>query len=210
MLLDFVQEPYFTEETVEKEKGIIGQEITMYDDLPDWRLYFGAIENLFHEHPVKIDIAGTIESIDDITAEHLYECYETFYHPSNMVLFVVGAVDPEEMMAFIKKNQNTKTFKEPAEIVRKFPDEPITAAIPRRTLAMDVTKPKLSFGMKCTKTDVYGKKCSFKNLHPNLFLIFYLEGHLNSILQLMKKDLLTNPIHMFFDGKRIWICNDCI
>ena len=61
VLLDFVQEPYFTEETVEKEKGIIGQEITMYDDLPDWRLYFGAIENLFHEHPVKIDIAGTIE-----------------------------------------------------------------------------------------------------------------------------------------------------
>ena len=108
MLLDFVQEPYFTEETVEKEKGIIAQEITMYDDLPDWRLYFGTIENLFHEHPVKIDIAGTIESIDEITAEHLYECYETFYHPSNMVFFVVGAVDPEEMMEFIKKNQNDK------------------------------------------------------------------------------------------------------
>ena len=99
-LLDFVQEPYFTEQTVEKEKGIIAQEITMYDDQPDWRLYFGTIENMYHEHPVKIDIAGTVESINDITAEHLYECYETFYHPSNMVLFVVGAVDPEEMMAF--------------------------------------------------------------------------------------------------------------
>ena len=66
------------------------------------------LKTMFHEHPVKIDIAGTIESIDEITAEHLYECYETFYHPSNMVLFVVGAVDPEEMMTFIKKNQNNK------------------------------------------------------------------------------------------------------
>jgi predicted Zn-dependent peptidase len=83
-LLNFVQEPYFTASTVEKEKGIIGQEITMYDDLPDWRLYFGTIDNMYHNHPVKIDIAGTIESIDKITAEHLYTCYETFYHPSNM------------------------------------------------------------------------------------------------------------------------------
>ena len=66
---------------------------------------------MFHEHPVKIDIAGTVESIQDITAEHLYECYETFYHPSNMVLFVVGAVDPEEMMAFIKKNQDAQNIR---------------------------------------------------------------------------------------------------
>ena len=72
-LLDFVQQPYFTEQTVEKEKGIIAQEITMYDDQPDWRLYFGTIENMYKNHPVKIDIAGTIESIDDITAEHLYD-----------------------------------------------------------------------------------------------------------------------------------------
>lgn len=87
ILLDFVQQPYFTKETVDKEKGIIAQEITMYDDLPDWRLYFGAIENMYKAHPVKIDIAGTVESIGEITAEHLYECYNTFYHPSNMVLF---------------------------------------------------------------------------------------------------------------------------
>ena len=110
ILLDFVQEPYFTEKTVDKEKGIIAQEITMYDDLPDWRLYFGTIENLYHEHPVKIDIAGTVESIQDITAEHLYECYETFYHPSNMVLFVVGAVDPDEMMAFHQEKSGCKNL----------------------------------------------------------------------------------------------------
>lgn len=170
LLLDFVQEPYFTEETVEKEKGIIAQEITMYDDLPDWRLYFGAIENLYHEHPVKIDIAGTVESIQDITADHLYECYETFYHPSNMVLFVVGAVNPEEMMTFIKQNQDAKTFKEPIDIVRNFPKEPTTAALAERNLTMDVTKPKLSFGMKSTKTDVSGQEMLVQELASELVL----------------------------------------
>ena len=169
-LLDFVQEPYFTEQTVEKEKGIIAQEITMYDDLPDWRLYFGAIENMYHEHPVKIDIAGTVESIQDITADYLYECYETFYHPSNMVLFVVGAVNPEEMMEFIKKNQDNKTFNDPSEIVREFPVEPDSAAISNRSLTMDVTKPKMSFGMKCMNTDIDGETMLIQELASGLVL----------------------------------------
>ncbi|WP_172369663.1 EF-P 5-aminopentanol modification-associated protein YfmH [Sporosarcina jiandibaonis] len=170
VLLDFVQDPYFTKETVEKEKGIIGQEITMYDDQPDWRLYFGMIENMYHEHPVKIDIAGTIETIDEITAEHLYECYETFYHPSNMVFFVVGAVDPEEMMKFIKENQNKKSFSPAEEIKRSFPEEPDSVVQPERTLSMDVTKPKLSFGMKCTKTDVSGEEMLIRELASELVM----------------------------------------
>ena len=95
-LMDFVQEPYFSEKTVEKEKGIIGQEITMYDDNPDWRLYYGVIQNLYENHPVRIDIAGTVESISHINKDLLYECYGTFYHPSNMLLFVVGPVNVEQ------------------------------------------------------------------------------------------------------------------
>ncbi|NYF24293.1 EF-P 5-aminopentanol modification-associated protein YfmH [Sporosarcina sp. JAI121] len=170
ILLDFVQEPYFTEKTVDKEKGIIAQEITMYDDQPDWRLYFGTIENMFHEHPVKIDIAGTVASIQDITADHLYECYETFYHPSNMVLFAVGAVDPAEMMAFIKKNQDAKTFDEPAEIIRSFPTEADTAAKTDRNLVMDVSKPKLNIGMKCNKTDIEGEEMLIQELSAGLVL----------------------------------------
>lgn len=170
VLLNFVQEPYFTEETVEKEKGIINQEITMYDDLADWRLYFGAIENLYHNHPVKIDIAGTIESIDHITADHLYECYETFYHPSNMVLFIVGAVQPEEMLAFIKNNQAKKDFGEQSEITRLFPEEPNTVAIAERTLEMDVMKPKLSFGMKCTNVALSGEAMLTHELSVELLL----------------------------------------
>ncbi|WP_342566784.1 pitrilysin family protein [Psychrobacillus sp. FSL K6-4046] len=157
-LLNFVQEPYFTEQTVEKEKGIIGQEITMYDDQPDWRLYFGTIENMYKEHPVKIDIAGTIESISHITAEHLYECYNTFYHPSNMVLFVVGAVDPKEMMEFVKENQAKKEFKAPEEIVRFYPDEQPQVDKKERTLKMDVQKSKLLYGIKSNNVNITGEE----------------------------------------------------
>ncbi|RNF40578.1 EF-P 5-aminopentanol modification-associated protein YfmH [Planococcus salinus] len=157
-LLDFVQSPYFTEKTVEKEKGIIAQEITMYDDQPDWRLYFGIIENLYKNHPVKIDIAGTVESIQEITAEHLYTCYNTFYHPSNMVLFIVGAVDPDSMMEFVRQNQGQKTFDEPEEIVRIYPEEPMEAAIKQRTLEMSVQKPKVFVGIKPEKLDLSGSE----------------------------------------------------
>lgn len=155
-LLDFVQSPYFTEKTVEKEKGIIAQEITMYDDQPDWRLYFGMIENLYENHPVKIDIAGTVDSIQDITAEHLYTCYNTFYHPSNMMLFIVGSVEPESMIKFIKDNQMQKTFEEPKEIVRIYPEEAIEAAIKERTLEMSVQKPKVFVGIKPEALDLSG------------------------------------------------------
>ncbi|WP_107923029.1 EF-P 5-aminopentanol modification-associated protein YfmH [Lysinibacillus parviboronicapiens] len=156
-LLNFVQEPYFTEATVNKEKGIIGQEITMYDDQPDWRLYFGTIENMYHSHPVKIDIAGTIGSIDGITADHLYTCYHTFYHPSNMLLFAIGAVDPEEMMAFIRENQGKKEFPEPTPIQRFFDEEPTEVAVKERTLHMDVQKPKLYIGLKAKQTGLSGR-----------------------------------------------------
>lgn len=157
-LLNFVQEPYFTEETVEKEKGIIGQEITMYDDMPDWRLYFGTIENMYDKHPVKIDIAGTIESISGITAEHLYTCYNTFYHPSNMLLFAIGNVDPTEMMSFVEQNQNAKTFPEATEVERLFEPETLEAAIAERSLNMDVQKPKLYVGVKAKQTDLEGEE----------------------------------------------------
>lgn len=157
-LLNFVQEPYFTEATVNKEKGIIGQEITMYDDQPDWRLYFGTISNMYHNHPVKIDIAGTIESIDGITADHLYTCYNTFYHPSNMLLFAIGAVDPEEMMAYIRENQAKKQFEAPTPIQRFFEDEPTEVAVKEDTLHMDVQKPKVYVGLKAKETNLSGRE----------------------------------------------------
>ncbi|WP_163857821.1 EF-P 5-aminopentanol modification-associated protein YfmH [Paenibacillus elgii] len=147
-LLNFVQNPYFTDANVEKEKGIIGQEINMYRDNPDWRAYFGLIETMYHKHPVHIDIAGTIESIGEITKEMLYECYHTFYHPSNMSLFVVGGVNPQEIMELVKRNQAEKAFKPQGTINRYFEDEPHQVKAARKVTVLPVSLPKCLFGCK--------------------------------------------------------------
>lgn len=169
-LIDFVQDPYFSEQTVEKEKGIIGQEITMYDDNPDWRLYFGLIENMYHNHPVKIDIAGTIASITDITKDMLYECYHTFYHPSNMLLFVVGPVNPDEFMKQIVENQTKKEYKDQSEIKRKFAEEPMSVARASKTLKMNVQTSKCLVGLKAPNVDVQGEEMLKAELTVNVLL----------------------------------------
>ena len=124
LLLDFVQSLNITDESVEKEKGIICQEIKMYDDDPDWRVYFGAIANLYHKHPVKIDIAGTCETVNNTYKDMLELCYQTFYHPHNMMLFVVGNINPEELIGVIKENQNKKHFLSENVIQRLKIEEP--------------------------------------------------------------------------------------
>lgn len=169
-LLDFVQNPYFTEQTVEKEKGIIGQEIRMYDDDPDWRNFFGLIENMYHNHPVKIDIAGTIESISKITKDLLYECYETFYHPSNMLVFIVGPVSPSEMMAIVEDNQAGKDFKPMKTIERFFADEPETVAQKKQVIQLPVKTSKCLVGFKEQKTGRKGEDLLQHELAVNLLL----------------------------------------
>jgi predicted Zn-dependent peptidase len=169
-LMDFVQEPYFTESTVEKEKGIIGQEITMYEDNPDWRLYFGLIENLYNTHPVKIDIAGTIPSITEITKDMLYECYHTFYHPSNMLLFVVGPVSPDTIMKQIKENQAKKDFREQAEIKRHFEAEPAPVAQAKKVLQMNVQTSKCLVGIKAVNANQVGEEMLRQELTMNVLL----------------------------------------
>lgn len=147
-LLDFVQDPYFSDESVEKEKGIIGQEIIMYDDQPDWQVYMGTVKNMFHHHPVNIDIAGTIQSINLITKEDLYTCYNTFYHPSNMTLFVIGNFDHEAVFEVIQQNQAKKTFQKAKKIVRYLPDEPANVAREESVIHLPVSIPKVSIGIK--------------------------------------------------------------
>ncbi|KGP92922.1 zinc protease [Pontibacillus chungwhensis BH030062] len=147
-LLDFVQNPYFSDESVEKEKGIIAQEIRMYDDQPDWRSFFGTIKSLFEEHPVKIDIAGTVDSIQNITKEDLYTCYETFYHPSNMTFFLAGNFDPEAMMKQIEENQSSKSFAPPEDIKRSYPSEPQEVANKHKVIEMPVSVSKCLVGVK--------------------------------------------------------------
>ena len=101
ILLKFVREPYFTPETVEKEQGIIGQEITMYRDNPGWRVFFGMLQSMYASHPLRVDFAGTIESISEINPDLLYKCYKTYYTPANMVLCVSGGFDVDDALAVI-------------------------------------------------------------------------------------------------------------
>lgn len=169
-LLDFVQHPYFTEQSVEKEKGIIGQEIKMYDDNPDWRVYYGAIENMYEHHPVRIDIAGTIESISHITKDMLYTCYETFYHPSNMLLFVVGPINVEETMKLIKDNQQKKTFAKAEPIERFFAAEKNEVATDFQLIEMSVNTPKVMIGFKENAPLRQGKELLERELGLNLIL----------------------------------------
>ncbi|PEJ10172.1 EF-P 5-aminopentanol modification-associated protein YfmH [Bacillus wiedmannii] len=174
-LLNFVQEPYFSEKTVEKEKGIIGQEIQMYQDNPDWRLYFGLIDSLFVKHPIKIDIAGTIESISKITKDLLYECYETFYHPSNMLLFVVGAIDPEKTMDLVRENQAKKDYKNQSEIVRSFEEEPDEVNEKKKIISMPVQTPKCLVGIKAINLKEKGEALLKQEIALTL-LLDYLFG----------------------------------
>ncbi|MDR4433995.1 EF-P 5-aminopentanol modification-associated protein YfmH [Bacillus tequilensis] len=169
-LIDFVQDPYFTEKTVEKEKGIIGQEINMYDDNPDWRLYFGVIENMYKEHPVRIDIAGTVESISHITKDLLYECYETFYHPSNMLLFIVGPVDPEAIISQVRENQEKKPYTDQPEIKREEVKEQEAVFRKEKEIKMNVQGPKCLVGLKSKNPFRLGKELLKHELSMNLLL----------------------------------------
>ncbi len=138
ILLDFVTHPYFTAETVAKEQGIIGQEIRMYDDSADWRVLFNLIGALYHKNPVKIDIAGTQESISHITAELLYDCYNTFYNLHNMVLTVAGSFDIDEVLKTADSVlKPAKPFflergdcGEPEEVVSNFTEQHLPVSVP--------------------------------------------------------------------------------
>jgi len=147
ILLDFVQKPYFTDENVAKEQGIIGQEIGMYDDDPDWQLMMGFLGGMFHEHPVRIDIAGSVESISGITKETLYNCYNTFYNLSNMCLFIIGDVEPEVLGPFIEEHLLQKEKAE-GEIKRFYGNEPTSVNEKTVTKKLDVSVPMFMLGFK--------------------------------------------------------------
>lgn len=153
-LLDYVQEPYFTDENVEKEKGIIIQEIKMYEDDPYTVLFEKAIYNSFIKHPVKMPVIGDIENVKKITKEDLYECYNTFYNPSNMFIVVTGNVDPLETIEIIKTNQQEKKFEKLEKIKQKEYEEPDKVEKERETIKMDITLPKLALSYKINYKDL--------------------------------------------------------
>lgn len=151
-LLDFVQQPYFQPTAIEREKKIISQEIKMYADDPSWQLYAGILANLYPKHPLAKDIAGTLASIQQITATDLLECYQAFYHPSRMTLMVAGAVNPNEVLDWVVANQAPKTFPRAEKIFRAN----LTAqriqgpTIENRVIVLPTQRVKAAFGIKGT------------------------------------------------------------
>ena len=146
ILLDFVQKPYFTKETVEKEQGIIAQEIKMTNDNPEWRVFFNMLRAMYHEHPVKIDIAGTVESIAQINAELLYKCYYTFYNLNNMVLSIAGNIKAEEVLAIC--DECLKPCEDKG-LETVFPEEPDTIVQPEIRETQPVGASIFHIGYKC-------------------------------------------------------------
>ena len=145
--MDYVQHPYFTDQNVEKEKGIIGQEIRMYDDYPEWRVYLNALEAMYHTNPVKLDVTGTIETISHIDKDILYKCYNTFYNPSNMCLVVSGDFEPEKLLEEIKKRLTDK--KQTGEITRIYEQEEESIVKEKVEQEFKISKPLFTIGIKC-------------------------------------------------------------
>ena len=145
-LMDYVQHPYFTDENVEKEKGIIAQEINMYNDYPDWEVYMNALKCMYKNNPIIIDIAGTVESIQKIDKDILYKCYNTFYNPSNMLMCFCGDFNPEDL---IKEVKNRLVEKKPqGEIKRIYQEEPANIVEKRKEQTMEVSMPLFVIGIK--------------------------------------------------------------
>ena len=157
LLLDFVQTPYFTEERVLREQGIIAQELKMYLDDPNEALHLGLMQNLFRVYPLRFDVGGTLESIMQITPEHLNKCYRTFYHPSNMAHIVVGDIDAimedsddpiKALIDLVRENQAKKDFKKPLDIRKNILVEDGVVNKASDYQKMDISIPKAAVGLK--------------------------------------------------------------
>ena len=190
ILLNFVQSPYFTQKTVEKEQGIIGQEITMYDDSPAWRVMFNMLLAMYKNHPVRIDIAGTVESISHIDADLLYKCYNTFYNPSNMFLCIAGNVETEKILEMVENGikQNEKT-----EIIRIMPEEPKEVLKDYVEQSLEVAQPMFCFGYKQNAD----KKPTVKDRICTSVLLEIIAGDASPLYEKLTNDGLINDEFSF-------------
>lgn len=145
-LMDYVQNPYFTDQNVEKERGIIGQEIGMYDDDPFWKLYLNTMKCLYKNNPITLDIAGTVESISKITKEILYDCYTTFYHPSNMTMCISGNFNPDELIEEVKKR--LIPHEKVGKIIRIYPEYENDINEKRKEATMKINMPMFMIGYR--------------------------------------------------------------
>lgn len=200
-LLKFVNEPYFTDENVLKEKGIIKEEIKMYDDIPESVLENKLKENLYHIDPHRIDIAGACSDIDKITKEDLYLCYNTFYNPNNMFIIIAGNFNKEEALDIIKNRLDKKENRLPKITIKDY-KEPKSVYKKEEELSVNIKVPKIGLGYKFSKDDL--------KLDDELELDLYL-SMLTSLLfgsaslfreRVRKENLMTNFYYEWDDIKK--------
>ena len=196
ILLDFVSNPYFTEQTVQKEQGIIGQEIRMYEDEPGWESLFVLLRAMYHNHPVRIDIAGTVESISHITADLLYECYDTFYNPANMALAVAGNVTVEQVLKIADKMLQPKASR---KVERKFQIEPESVVEKYAERHLSVAMPIFAIGFK---ENVQTPSRTLKESMESGILLDIIAGPTSSLYEELLNDNLINTTFdtEYFEG----------
>ncbi|MFO8069464.1 MAG: pitrilysin family protein [Alkalibacterium sp.] len=190
-LLDFVQTPYFTYSSVEDEKSIITQEIQMYKDDPDWNLSIGLIENLYPKHPLRMDVAGTVESIQSIDVDMLIANYDTFYHPSNLQIILIGNLNPDDAMEYIKENQESKFFPPAVSIDRSVPDEADIDILKYRETKLPVNIPKVLVGVKGDKYNLE-EKAAFRHIIKMEIMLDLLFGDTSSTYLSLYNDELID------------------
>ena len=168
-LLNYVQNIYLTDESVEKEKGIISEEIHMYEDRPAEVLFEKVRLNTLNSNPYRNSIIGTVKDIESITKDDLETCYYTFYHPSNMFMVVTGSFDPEEVMNLIRENQNNKDFKAMNKIVVKDFKEDDKVVKEKEIITMNTNIPKIAYTIKIPLKNI---KLTRRQLHLYMHILF--------------------------------------
>ncbi len=186
ILLDFVQHPYFTPENVEKERGIIGQEITMYQDSPGWRVLMELLKCVYSENPIKTDIAGTVDSIAEITDKTLYDVYNAFYDPSNMYLSIAGNFDMDKA---IEVCERCLLPRKPGELKTIRKEEPYKVAAYRTEMSMPVAKPQFAIGFK--RPDADGQEALDEYIYYNM-LVDIIFGDTSEFFMRMRDSGLLN------------------
>ena len=208
-LADYIQHPYFTDENVEKERGIIGQEISMYDDDPGWAVYLNAMKGMYKNNPVRIDTAGTQETIAKIDKDILYKCYKTFYHPSNMVLVLCGDFEPEKLVEDIKQKQVNK--EKQGQIKKIFDQEPEEINQKETKVQMEVSIPDfiIAYKDKIQKEEMVKKHIAIEILlklilgkSSNLYKNLYAEGLLQQELEIAY-EFSDNYAHVLIGGQSV-------
>ena len=169
-LIDYVQTPYFTDENVEKEKGIIEQEIKMYNDDPDWNVYFNCLKAMYVNYPVRVDIAGTVESIYKINKEELYKCYNTFYNPGNMTLFVVGDLDENRVIDVVKEYNHYNIEKLSHKIEKFYPKEPDYVNEKEVVVNFPISIPMFNIAFKDNNVGISGKELMKKEVITDILI----------------------------------------